>query len=269
MNKIEKIRDILNDYDINDEISSEKFILQTKQKKFKLKNISISDNIELNSNKNPITQVYIKKNNDTEEKNLKNLSVEAAKLNSISEIYDYLKNSNFCKIKELSKNTVLYDGKINAQIILIGEAPGEDEDINGVPFCGRSGRLLDNMLTSIGLSRQKNLYITNTVFWRPPANRKPTRDEILNCKSFLMRQIEIIEPKLIILCGGTSIESVLEIEEVKISEYRGKISILNNKYKCISIYHPSYLLRSPSAKKNAWTDMCFIRDFITNNNINL
>ncbi|QED23722.1 uracil-DNA glycosylase [Candidatus Deianiraea vastatrix] len=189
----------------------------------------------------------------------------ASKLNSIDEIKDYLTNeASFCEIKKLAKNTVVCDGRSDAKIVLIGEAPGEDEDINGIPFCGRSGRLLNNVLKSIGLDRDVNLYITNTVFWRPPANRKPTDEEITLCRPFLFRLIELIKPEFLILCGGTAI-SCIAGHDGKISDLHGRVfdaKIGDMSIKASAIYHPSYLLRSPSFKKNAWIDMMSISKHI-------
>ncbi len=196
---------------------------------------------------------------------IKKLESDAQNLQNIQAIQAYLESSNFCEIKILSNKTVLSDGVHNANVVLIGEAPGEEEDLQGIPFCGRSGRLLSNALSSINLDRKTNLYITNTVFWRPPANRKPTRNEIEMCRPFVVRQLEIIRPKLLILCGAVALESILQ-KEVKISDVRGtffdvKISE-NLSIKATSVYHPSYLLRNPSAKKIMWQDCMEITTFL-------
>ena len=192
------------------------------------------------------------------------LQNDAQNLQTIEEIKSYLEKSTFCDIKTLAKNTVLSDGAKNADVMLIGEAPGEEEDENGIPFCGRSGRLLANVLASIGLNRETNLYITNTLFWRPPANRKPSKIEIEMCRPFVIRQIEIIKPKFLILCGAIAMESIL-MKDVKISDMRGEIldsKIPNTSLKDIkvtAIYHPSYLLRNPIAKKIMWQDCIKIK----------
>ena len=165
-------------------------------------------------------------------------------------------------------NTVIFDGNINAKIMLVGEAPGEQEDINGRPFCGRSGKLLDRMFEAIDLSRS-DLYITNTVFWRPPGNRKPTIEETEICKPFVEKNIAIIKPKLLILVGGVATETMLKTG-MSISKMRGKFFKYTNRYLQDSIdvtpiFHPAYLLRQPAQKKIAWEDLQNIRKFIDGN----
>lgn len=214
-----------------------------------------------------IEKKQTKTNDDFNGEIIEKISKDLLEINDIKGVKKYLENSSFCELKNFANSTVLGDGKENAKIVLIGEAPGEEEDKNGIPFCGRSGRLLDNILLSIGLKRSDNLYITNSVFWRPPANRKPTREEILPCRVVLMKILEIISPKFVILCGGTSIESLLGMKSDKISEIRGKFSRFKEKnldFEYTAIYHPSYLLRSPGTKKTAWIDMMSIKEVLKN-----
>lgn len=233
---------IINDNTISDNIPQKPMIIEKKQTPILIeKPMPKNENIE-----------KILPKSDIFEK----LSQDAEKLNSISEIKSYLEKSIFCEIKTLAKNTVLSEGVENADVILIGEAPGEEEDEKGIPFCGRSGRLLTNALNSINLTRDKNLYVTNTAFWRPPANRKPTQEEIALCRPFVIRQIEIIKPKLVILCGSVALEFAFQ-KEMKISDLRGTffdLALGNFKTKATAIYHPSYLLRNPSMKKIMWGD---------------
>ena len=162
---------------------------------------------------------------------------------------------------------MIYDGNPKANIMLIGEAPGASEDEQGIPFCGQSGKLLNNILKSIGLSREKDVFITNTVFWRPPGNRRPTADEIHLCKPFLEKMIAVVNPVIIILVGSTAVESVLNIRAVSMNELRNSNHMYYNDYidkpiRTVTIFHPSYLLRQPSQKKIMWFDMLRIKDLV-------
>jgi DNA polymerase len=151
--------------------------------------------------------------------------------------------------------------------MFVGEAPGADEDRQGVPFCGVSGQLLDKMLSFIGLARSENFYITNTLFWRPPGNRQPTPEEIEMCRPFVEKHIALVNPKLLVLVGGTATKAVLN-ETRGITRLRGQAFTYRNGYldreiPVRVIYHPSYLLRTPTAKKQTWADLLDIRDFLT------
>ena len=161
---------------------------------------------------------------------------------------------------------MFYDGQEDAKILLIGEAPGVTEDEKGIPFCGESGILLDKMLNTIGLDRKKNIYITNTVFWRPPANRKPTKEEIQICKPFVEKHIELLAPKLIILIGGTATNSLLgkkeTISDVRKNNYSYTNQYLKTPIFTVALFHPAFLLRSPYKKKDTWFDLLKIRDHI-------
>lgn len=170
-------------------------------------------------------------------------------------------------IKKTATNCVFADGNPKSNLMLIGEAPGENEDLKGIPFCGVSGRLLDKMFNFAGYSREKNLYITNTVFWRPPGNRKPTPEEIAMCKPFLQKHIELMKPKVIVLVGATATFSVLNNSK-SISVLKKSMHFYENegvKTPCFAIYHPSYLLRQPTQKKNAWSDILKIKKYIEHN----
>ena len=159
-------------------------------------------------------------------------------------------------------NLVFADGKPNASIMMVGEAPGEDEDRQGVPFVGVSGQLLDRMLAAAGLNRQTNVYISNILFWRPPGNRSPTDAEIAACLPFCERHIALVKPKLLVLLGGVAAKSLLRTKE-GITRMRGRWqqympppgSGLEAPIECLPIYHPAYLLRQPAAKRQAWNDM--------------
>ena len=144
--------------------------------------------------------------------------------------------------------------------MLIGEAPGRDEDLQGKPFVGRAGRLLDKMLATIGLD-ENAVYITNTIYWRPPGNRTPTAQEIGACMPFLTRQIELLEPQVIVLLGGAAAKSVLDTTD-GIMRLRGKWKLYNAKGRDIptlATLHPAYLLRTPDAKRLAWRDLLMLK----------
>ena len=186
------------------------------------------------------------------------------KCESLTELLSLIEAFDKCELKKSAISTVFSHGNPKADILFIGEAPGASEDEQGIPFCGQSGKLLDNIIAAIGLTREKNAYITNTVFWRPPANRKPTYEEIENCRPFVKKHIALIKPKLIIMVGSTAVESLLEINS-PITKLRGKYFDYTNEYmdgksiRATAIFHPSYLLRQPAHKKTMWFDMLKIK----------
>ena len=187
-------------------------------------------------------------------------------IEQLSTLIEEIKAFEGCELKKNSINTVISDGNPNSNIMLIGEAPGATEDTLGIPFCGESGKLLDNMISSIGLNRTTNVYISNTVFWRPPDNRKPTDEEIAACKPFVERHIALIKPKLIILVGSTAGTSFLG-KDFQISKMRRNFFGYTNQYLCepiqvTAIFHPAYLLRQSSQKKSTWYDLLTIQHFI-------
>ncbi len=169
-----------------------------------------------------------------------------------------------CPLKRTATNTVVGDGNPNSKLLFIGEAPGNDEDKQGIPFCGASGQLLDKMLAAIGLTDRSHYYISNSIYWRPPGNRNPTPDEVALCKPFLEKLIALIQPRMIILVGGVATKNVLEID-TGITKLRGKIHSYvqhNQTYNAFALYHPSYLLRQPIKKRDAWADLLVLRDLI-------
>ncbi len=191
-------------------------------------------------------------------------SVAASCIN-LEQLRDAVHNFTGCSLKKTATNTVFADGNARAKIMLIGEAPGANEDITGVPFCGDSGKLLDAIFSCIGYNRE-NLYITNSIFWRPPGNRRPTSDEIAICLPFVEKHIALIKPELIIMVGATAVASVMDLHE-PMSKIRRKIFNYQNRYlssaiKCCAIFHPSYLLRQPSQKKAMWEDLLWIEEFL-------
>jgi len=190
-------------------------------------------------------------------------------IDSVDKLREIVENFNGCSLKDFALNTVFADGMQNAKIMLIGEAPGAKEDEQGIPFCGESGILLDTMLATIGLSRKENIYITNTIFWRPPANRTPTKEEKEICKPFLEKHIALINPKLIICVGSTAVTGILG-DKVTINEARNKMHFYQNKYltnpvNTMAIFHPAYLLRQGGRKKDTWFDLIKIQQFIEEN----
>ncbi len=193
--------------------------------------------------------------NDNTSKSAREL-VDSVK--TLSELEQAVRSFAGCDLKKTAKNTVFADGVQGAKIMFVGEAPGANEDEQGIPFCGQSGKLLDNIIRSIGLAR-KDVYITNTVFWRPPANRRPTPDEIKICRPFVEKHIELAKPKLIVLVGSTAVESLLA-SQISMHELRHGFYDYTNQYlkhsiKTAVIFHPSYLLRQPYKKKLMWYDI--------------
>ena len=163
-----------------------------------------------------------------------------------------------CALKFTATNTVFADGNPEASIMLIGEAPGQDEDRQGVPFIGQSGKLLDRMLGCIGLDRT-SVYITNVLFWRPPGNRSPTTAEVATCLPFVQRHIALVRPRLLVLLGGAAAKTVLDRSE-GIMRLRGKWHDYQAPGDEVSIpalpmFHPAFLLRSPAEKRFAWRDL--------------
>ena len=170
-----------------------------------------------------------------------------------------------CDLKKTATNTVFGDGIPTSKIMLIGEAPGASEDATGVPFCGESGKLLDNMIATIGLTRSQNVYITNTIFWRPPANRRPTSEEIEICRPFVEKHIALIQPDLLILVGATAVTSLLgdlQISKIRQEYYQYKNQYLAKPITTMALFHPAYLLRQPFQKKATWYDLLKIQEFL-------
>ncbi len=194
-------------------------------------------------------------------------ALEAKKLaeesTTLDQLRDAVKNFKGLAITRTATNTVFGDGNPNSDVMLIGEAPGADEDRQGIPFCGQSGQLLSQILASVGFIREKNYYITNSLFWRPPGNRKPTPEELMVCKPFVEKHIALIKPKVIILVGSTAVSAVLD-KTMSITKIRGQFFEYHNRFlkepiPVTPILHPSYLLRSPGQKKYAWEDVLRIK----------
>ena len=184
---------------------------------------------------------------------------------TLEELEKAVRDFDGCSLKKMATNTVFADGDPASDIMIIGEAPGNHEDLQGIPFCGDSGKLLNEMFKAIGFKRE-NLYITNTLFWRPPGNRRPTEDELSMCKPFVEKHIALMKPKLIILMGATAMADVLKIHE-PISKVCGKFFDYQNQYlqspiKSTVLFHPSYLMRQSSKKRDTWLDLLMIKKFL-------
>ena len=180
------------------------------------------------------------------------------KLDKLKNEMHLIKN---CELKKSATNLVFADGNIDSKIMIIGEGPGAQEDIQGKPFVGRAGKLLDKMLAAIKLDRTK-VYITNVVNYRPPANRKPTDEEMDRYFPYLVNHIEIINPKILFLLGSTALNAIIG-NEVVISKARGKWinkEIGKAKPWIIASFHPAFLMRQPDQKKFTWIDLKMIRD---------
>jgi len=170
-----------------------------------------------------------------------------------------------CDLKKHAKNIVFSDGNPKSKIMLIGEAPGANEDQEGLPFVGKAGQLLDKMLSAIDLDRKK-VYISNIINYRPPENRRPTEHEIKRYLPFISKHIEIIKPKILVLLGSTAMNALIG-NKIVISKMRGKWidkQFGTCKTSVIITFHPAFLMRQPAQKKMAWIDLKMIRDKKTN-----
>lgn len=169
-----------------------------------------------------------------------------------------------CALKKTALNTVFCDGNPKADVMLVGEAPGADEDTQGLPFVGQSGQLLNKIFQAIGLPRDK-LYISNILPWRPPGNRTPTNEEIAICQPFIEQHIHLIKPKLLVFLGGVSAKTLLKTNE-GITKLRGRFheykTCHGDSIPCFATYHPAYLMRSPGQKAQVWHDVLKIKLYL-------
>jgi DNA polymerase len=185
-------------------------------------------------------------------------SAKSAK--SLDELRAILETFDGCALKATASQLVFADGNPQARVMLVGEAPGRDEDIEGLPFVGRSGKLLDRMLAAIGLDRT-SVYIANIVPWRPPGNRTPTPQESQICLPFVLRQIELADPDILVCLGGPSAQTLLATKE-GITKTRGRWFSFNTgkrEIRAMPTFHPAFLLRSPLQKRFAWRDFMSIK----------
>jgi DNA polymerase len=186
---------------------------------------------------------------------------------TLAELETAVRNFNGCSLKRTATNTVFAQGVADSRLMFIGEAPGAEEDRNGVPFCGPSGQLLDRMLSFIGLNRAENFYISNCLFWRPPGNRQPNPEELEICRPLVEKHIALVNPRILVLVGGTATSAILR-DTRGITRLRGQVFRYTNDYMVEEvpvhvIYHPSYLLRQPLAKKQAWADLLALKAALT------
>jgi DNA polymerase len=171
---------------------------------------------------------------------------------TLLKIRDDLGDCRRCKLHKTRTNIVFADGNPNAQLVFVGEGPGHDEDVQGLPFVGRAGKLLTQMIEAMGMQR-KDVYICNVVKCRPPENRLPEKDEVAECSPFLLRQLDTINPKVIVCLGACAAQTLLETNR-GISSFRGEWLDFRGR-KLMATYHPAYLLRNPSAKSEVWKDL--------------
>jgi DNA polymerase len=184
---------------------------------------------------------------------------------SLAELRALLGAFNGCGLKKTAKRLCLSRGSPEARVMLIGEAPGKDEDAKGLPFVGRAGQLLDRMLAAAGLA-EADVYITNLVFWRPPGNRTPSPEEVQVCQPFVERQIELLAPALLIFLGNAAAKQLTGATE-GITKLRGKwLSYAG--IRAMATLHPAYLLRNPIAKRLAWRDLLAVREALDNSILN-
>jgi len=165
-----------------------------------------------------------------------------------------------CKLCSGRTNTVFGVGDVHADWLIVGEAPGENEDLQGEPFVGQAGKLLDNMLKALGLDRRSKVYIANVLKCRPPGNRNPEPDEVAQCEPFLKRQVQLLQPKIILAMGRFAVQTLLGSAE-PIGKLRGRIYQYAG-VPVVATYHPAYLLRNLPEKAKAWADLCLAQDLM-------
>ncbi len=190
-----------------------------------------------------------------------NFEISEDKAKSLEILKKEIINLKDCELRKNAKNVVFSDGNPKSRIMLVGEAPGANEDLEGLPFVGRAGNLLDKMLAAIDLDRKK-VYISNIINYRPPDNRRPTEEEVKKYLPFIVKHIEIINPKILILLGSTAMNAIVGNQFV-ISQMRGKWiekQFGNCKTSVIITFHPAFLMRQPAQKKLSWIDLKMIRD---------
>lgn len=186
-------------------------------------------------------------------------SVDRVEGDSLEKIREFIGDCQRCKLCKGRNKIVFGDGNPRAELVFIGEGPGHDEDVQGVPFVGRAGKLLTQMIEAMGLARQ-DVYIANVVKCRPPENRLPEKDEISTCAPFLVRQLDVIRPKVIVCLGNCASQTLIGTNK-SISHFRGQWFDYRGA-RLIATYHPAYLLRNPAAKSEVWNDLKKVMSFL-------
>ena len=189
----------------------------------------------------------------------------AAGCETLEQLRDALERFEGCALRQTATRLCFADGSATARLMLIGEAPGSEEDRQGKPFVGASGRLLERMLAAIGIERQ-SVWITNVIFWRPPGNRSPTPGEIAVCQPFLERQIEILKPETIVFVGGIAARALLGVSD-GVTRLRGRrfdyrCAAMPDPIPTLVMFHPAYLLRQPLNKRFAWRDLLTLQSWL-------
>ncbi len=186
----------------------------------------------------------------------------AGSAETLEELESLLAGFEGCALKRTARNLVFADGNPKARLMLVGEAPGRDEDVEGRPFVGRSGKLLDRMLAAIGLTRA-DVYIANVIYWRPPGNRDPSDLEVATCRPFIQRQIELVGPQVLVFLGNQASKALVGKEAlVGIRRFRGRwrdFDVAGRPVPLLPTYHPAYLLRNSAEKRLAWQDFLEIK----------
>jgi uracil-DNA glycosylase family 4 len=186
----------------------------------------------------------------------------AASADSLESLKAAIESFDGCPLKQLCERTVVYDGTLDAKVMVLGEGPGGQEDRLGLPFVGKAGQLLDKMLAAIQLDRKRNTFISNVNYWRPPGNRNPEPEELAVCRPFVNRMVDLAQPKIIIATGGVAAKSLLDTK-TGIMRLRGSerpfTTPAGTKVPVIPMFHPAYLLRRPQDKSRAWRDLLLVQ----------
>ena len=186
----------------------------------------------------------------------------AADAGSLEALKAAIEQFEGCPLKQLCEKTVVYDGALDAPVMVLGEGPGGQEDRIGRPFVGKAGQLLDKMLAAIGLDRASNAFISNVNYWRPPGNRNPDADELAVCRPFVNRMVDLAQPKIIIAAGGVAAKSLLDTK-TGIMRLRGSErpfeTPAGTSVPLVPMFHPAYLLRRPQDKSRAWRDLLLVQ----------
>ena len=206
-------------------------------------------------------EIYLQsKNNSTIDNDFQKNKISKSNSLDLVSFKDKIKNCLKCNLGKSRKNFVFGVGDFNASLLLVGEAPGEQEDLSGEPFVGRAGKLLDKMLYAISRSRENDVFICNVLKCRPPDNRDPSKEEILKCEPYLVNQIDLIQPKLIVALGRVAGKTLLGVDK-SLKDMRNTIHSYHGT-SLIVTYHPAALLRNSSWKPDAWKDFKWIRSLI-------